>query len=73
MEEEVKLGDTVIIRWGVAYGWGRIIAIDPQDETLVLVSWETIGLKRHPKTSLKVIDTSSPWAKEYIEYLYGSI
>ena len=73
MEEEVKLGDTVVVRYGTAFGWGRIIAIDPEDETLVLVSWETIGLKRHHKTSLKVIDTSEGWAREYIEYLYGSI
>jgi len=69
--KEVELGAIVVVRYGVSYGWGRVVAFDPLDETNVLVSWDTIGLKIHSTSSLQVIDITDDLSREYIQLLYG--
>jgi hypothetical protein len=69
--KEIELGAIVVVRYGVSYGWGRVVAFDPLDEANVLVSWDTIGLKIHPASSLQVIDITDDLSREYIQLLYG--
>jgi hypothetical protein len=68
---EAKLNDIVVLKYGTAIGWGRIIAFDGDDETIALVSWGTVGLQSHNRSSLQVVDITTEIAKDYIEYLYG--
>jgi len=71
MDDMPDVGDIVVIKHGAAYGWGRVVAIDPDNEKIVLVSWESIGLRRQGRANLQVVDITTDSAKEYIEYLYG--
>lgn len=71
VNEEADLGEIVVLKHGTAIGWGRVVAFDPDDETIVLVSWGTIGLRSHSRSNLQVVDITTNIAKDYIEYLYG--
>ena len=68
---EANLGEIVVLKHGTALGWGRVVAFDPDDETIVLVSWGTVGLARQSRANLQVVDITTEIAKDYIEYLYG--
>jgi len=56
----VKVGDTVIIKYGKAMGLGTVLAINfiDYDDTYgrALVSWELFGLSTHFHTSLETVD-----------------
>ncbi len=71
MDDAPDVGDIVVIKHGASFGWGRVVAIDPENEKIVLVSWESIGLRRQSRANLQVVDITTDIAKEYIEYLYG--
>lgn len=70
MDDVPDIGDIVVVLQGTAYGWGRVIAVDPDNEKIVLVSWETIGLKKHSRSNLQVVDITSDMSKAYIEFVY---
>jgi hypothetical protein len=70
MDDVPDIGDIVIALHGTAYGWGRVVAVDPDKETIVLVSWETIGLKKHSRANLQVVDITTELSKDYIEFIY---
>ena len=70
MDDVPDIGDIVVAIHGTALGWGRVIATDPEEETIVLVSWETVGLQRHSRTSLQVVDITTEISKDYIEFIY---
>jgi len=65
------MGEIVVSTVGECLGWGRIIMEDPNDETIVFVSWDFFGIKRHLKAHLQVVDITDVWSKAYIDYLYG--
>lgn len=68
---EPYIGDIVVSIVGEARGWGRIVAVDPEDETIVYVSWDFFGIRKHLKAHLQVVDITDVWSKAYIDYLYG--
>lgn len=70
MDDVPDIGDIVVALQGTAFGWGRVIAIDPEEETIVLVSWETVGLQRHSRANLQVVDITTELSKAYIEFVY---
>jgi hypothetical protein len=70
VDDVPDIGDIVVAIHGTALGWGRVVAADPEEETIVLVSWETIGLKKHSRANLQVVDITAEISKDYIEFIY---
>ena len=58
----IKVGDTVIVKYGDALGLGKVLAINTIDYKdsygQALVSWRSIGLRTHQHTSLQAVDPS---------------